>query len=96
MKHLKALNKYFWKYRVRLGIGGLFIIISNYFGVLSPQVTGFVIDHVQKNLPGYQPKKHPPDYDMLVQRFGNWIGVNYSGNINVGKVVIICGITILI
>ena len=36
MKHLKALKKYFWKYRVRLGIGSLFIIISNYFGVLSP------------------------------------------------------------
>ena len=96
MKHLRALNKYFWKYRVRLGIGALFIIISNYFGVLFPQVTGFVIDHVQKNLPGYQPRKNQPNYDLLVQRFGNWIEQNYSASTQVNKVVIICGITILI
>lgn len=96
MKHLKALNKYFWKYRVRLGIGALFIIISNYFGVLSPQVTGFVINHVQKNLPGYQPQKIQPDYDVLVQRFDNWIEQNYSAGSQVGQVVIFCGITILL
>lgn len=96
MKHLRALNKYFWKYRVRLGIGALFIIISNYFGVLFPQVTGFVIDHVQKNLPGYQPRKNQPNYDLLVQRFGNWIEQNFSGSAQVNKVVIISGITILI
>ena len=46
MKQLKALNKYFWKYRIRLGIGALFIIVSNYFAVLVPQVTRFIIDHV--------------------------------------------------
>jgi ATP-binding cassette, subfamily B, multidrug efflux pump len=96
LKHLRALNKYFWKYRVRLGIGALFIIISNYFGVLFPQVTGFVIDHVQKNLPGYQPRKNQPNYDLLVQRFGTWIEQNFSGSAQVNKVVIICGITILV
>ena len=71
MKQLKALNKYFWKYRVRLGIGILFVSLSNYFNVLSPQVTGFVIDFVQKSLrlPGYQPKKMEPDYDVLVDKF---------------------------
>ena len=74
----------------------MFIIISNYFGVLFPQVTGFVIDHVQKNLPGYQPRKNQPNYDLLVQRFGNWIEQNFSGSTQVNKVVIISGITILI
>lgn len=74
----------------------MFIIISNYFGVLFPQVTGFVIDHVQKNLPGYQPRKNQPNYDLLVQRFGNWIEQNFSGSAQVNKVVIISGITILI
>lgn len=96
MKHLRALNKYFWKYRVRLGIGALFVIISNYFGVLSPQVTGFVIDHVQKNLPGYQPPKRTPDYDILVERFGTWIGQNFAASSQVAQVVIFCGITILL
>jgi ATP-binding cassette subfamily B protein len=97
LKHLKALNKYFWKYRVRLGIGAAFIIISNYFGVLSPQVTGFIIDYVQRNLPDYQAKKHPPDYAAAVKKYGAWIESKYPPVDDTSKieVVIICGITIL-
>ncbi len=52
MKHLSYLNKYFWKYRWRLLLGTLFIFISNYFAVLAPQVTGYIIDKVQANLTG--------------------------------------------
>ncbi|MFI5133549.1 MAG: ABC transporter transmembrane domain-containing protein, partial [Chitinophagales bacterium] len=95
MKHLKALNKYFWKYRVRLSVGILFVFLSNYFNVLSPQVTGFVIDFVQKSLhlAGYQPKKTPANYDVVVQKFIHKIeGADYS----VAKVVALCGITILV
>ncbi|MFI5187547.1 MAG: ABC transporter ATP-binding protein [Chitinophagales bacterium] len=91
MKHLKALKKYFWKYRVRLGIGILFIIISNYFGILSPQVTGFVIDFVQQHLPGNHPKSLSSNYDILVKKFIDWVDGLKSGN-----VVAICGITILV
>ncbi len=47
MKHLFYLNKYFWKYRWRLLLGIFFIFISNYFAVLAPQVTGYIIDKVQ-------------------------------------------------
>ena len=68
MKHLRALNKYFWKYRVRFGIGILFIIISNYFGVLSPQVTGFVIEFVQQQLQGLPQKSTSHNYDVLVEK----------------------------
>jgi ATP-binding cassette subfamily B protein len=96
MKQLKALNKYFWKYRVRLGIGALFIIISNYFAVLAPQVTGFIIDYVQRNFEGYHGKKHQTDYDLLVQQFINTIDRSLSGKANLSEVVILCGITILI
>jgi ATP-binding cassette subfamily B protein len=79
LKHLKALNKYFWKYRVRLSIGVFFIIISNYFGVLAPQITGFIIDFVQRSLPGYIPKAKQPSYDIAVQGFINWIeGLDYK------------------
>lgn len=52
MKHLFYLNKYFWKYRWRLLLGILFIFISNYFAVLAPQVTGYIIDKVQISLTG--------------------------------------------
>ncbi len=94
MKHLKALNKYFWKYRIRLGIGVVFVFLSNYFNVLTPQVTGFVIDFVQKtlDLPGYRPPARDPDYDTLVNKFINSV----QGIDSVSKVVALCGITILL
>ncbi|MBS1915777.1 MAG: ABC transporter ATP-binding protein [Bacteroidetes bacterium] len=50
MKHLRAVNKYFWKYRWRFLLGIIFIILSNYFRILSPQVTGYVVNSVEKEL----------------------------------------------
>jgi len=95
MKHLRAVYQYFWKYRIRLGVGILFVFLSNYFNVLSPQVTGFVIDFVQRalELPGYHQRKSTPDYDPLVSKFIERIE---SSDYNVAKVVALCGITILI
>ena len=95
MNQLRSLNKYFWKYRTRLGMGIVFVTLSNYFNVLSPQVTGFVIDFVQRslNLPGYKLPSRPPAYDGLVNNFIQKVeGQQYS----LGKVVAICGVTILI
>jgi len=102
MKHLRALNKYFWKYRVRLGIGALFIIISNYFAVLAPQVTSFIIDHVQKSIDDTRgvittvTEKQGREYDVLVIGFIDWIKKNFYQDSDLSKVVIICGITILL
>ena len=95
MKHLRAVYQYFWKYRIRLGVGILFVFLSNYFNVLSPQVTGFVIDFVQRSLelPGYHQRKSTPDYDPLVSKFIERIE---SSEYNVAKVVALCGITILV
>ncbi len=93
MKHLKAINKYFWKYRIRLGIGVVFVFFSNYFNVLSPQVTGFVIDFVQQLFPGYQAPANPPRYDALVNEITGWINGEGYGWV---KVVALCGITILV
>ncbi|HEX5668602.1 MAG TPA: ABC transporter transmembrane domain-containing protein, partial [Chitinophagaceae bacterium] len=50
MNHLKPLNKYFWKYRWRVLLGVVFIIVSNYFGILAPQVTGYVVDKVSDRI----------------------------------------------
>ena len=102
MKHLRALNKYFWKYRVRLGVGALFIIVSNYFAVLAPQVTSFIIDFVQRSLDAANNVVSPGvdesgrQYDLLVLKFINWIETSFSGNTEVAKVVILCGIVILL
>ncbi len=96
MKQLKSLNKYFWKYRVRLGIGTLFIIISNYFAVLVPQVTRFIIDFVQKNFEKNNSVTIDRDYDGLVLKFIRWVQNKYPLQTDVFKIVILCGVTILI
>jgi len=95
IKHLKSVYKYFWKYRIRLGAGVLFVFLSNYFNVLTPQVTGFIIDFVQRslNLPGYKPKTVEPDYDALVDTFINRVETSQFTD---GQVVIFCGIVILL
>jgi len=93
LKHLKALNKYFWKYRFRFGIGIFFIIISNYFGVLSPQVTGFVVDYVQQSLSGKTSVTSEKKYDVLVNVFVDKVA---NASFTVGNVVALCGITILV
>jgi ATP-binding cassette subfamily B protein len=50
LKHLKAVNKYLWKYRWRFLLGLVFIILSNYFRILTPQITGYVVNSVDKEL----------------------------------------------
>jgi ATP-binding cassette subfamily B multidrug efflux pump len=53
MKELASLNKYFHKYRWRLTIGILFVIASNYFSVLQPQVVRYALDMVYENIELY-------------------------------------------
>jgi len=94
VKHLKTLKKYFWKYRLRLGVGIVFVFFSNYFNVLAPQVTGFVIDYVQRKTASPEnvvAAKHN-NYDRLVVTLTEWI--EQPGNSWI-KVVALCGLTIL-
>ncbi len=94
MKHLKALNKYFWKYKARLAVGIFFIILSNYFNVLQPQIMGYIIDFVQRNLPGYNPgTRKLPSYDIAVQKM---ISLIEGMKVTSIQVVVICGIVILV
>ena len=46
MGDLKYLNRFFWKYRLRMALGIVFICISNYFQVLQPQVIREALDLV--------------------------------------------------
>jgi len=93
LKHLKALNKYFWKYKLRLGIGILFIVVSNYFGVLAPQVTGFIIDFVQKALDPTHQSSRRTSYDLLVQLFIRRVE---SSDWRLSSIVALCGTVILL
>jgi ATP-binding cassette subfamily B protein len=68
MKHLRALNKYLWRYRFRFILGIIFIILSNYFAILAPQITGFIFDMLQQRL-GEPIKPNPGSFDPLVRVF---------------------------
>lgn len=101
MKHLRAVNKYFRKYKWRFLLGILFVIISNYFGILAPQVTGYVMDKVQvtiSTLTGEHtgvPDKITKEYDPLVKVFINEVEQHIQQH-DFAWLVMICGITLLV
>jgi ATP-binding cassette subfamily B protein len=95
MKALASLLPFAWKYRLYL-VGGLFFVfVSNYFNVLTPQLTSFVIDHVQRTLrlPGYEASLIEPSYNGLVQLLSAEI-LNYGNSLS--GVVALCGLTLLV
>jgi ATP-binding cassette subfamily B multidrug efflux pump len=95
MKDLKALLPYAWRYRTYLFSGFLFVFLSNYFNVLSPQLTSFVIDHVQRvlQLPGYKEAPTRPMYNWLVDAIITGIQKNTH---QLTGVVALCGLTLLV
>ncbi|HEY6900837.1 MAG TPA: ABC transporter ATP-binding protein [Puia sp.] len=101
MKHLKAVNKYFWKYRWRFLLGLLFVILSNYFRILTPQVTGYVVNSVEKELikaPAAS-SRDTANYDILVRKFIRVLDSDHSTldrKAIFNRKVIICGVTLLV
>ncbi|HEY0678319.1 MAG TPA: ABC transporter ATP-binding protein [Chitinophagaceae bacterium] len=104
MKHLKVLNKYFWKYRYRFLLGILFIILSNYFRILAPQLTGFVVDEMEielvrnTNQESYADKQSKAEvkhsrYDVLVKEMIDAVQAN---ELTFGQKVLWSGIVILL
>lgn len=91
MKQLSAVNKYFWKYRKRLFIGILFVIASNYFGVLAPEITGYVVNMVQQHLPGAKVGHSKESYNTVVDFFVGWVE-----KLDFANLVLICSLTILV
>lgn len=49
MKALKTLNPYFWKHKILLFWGFLFIIASNFFNIFKVQFIGKSVDEISKN-----------------------------------------------
>jgi ATP-binding cassette, subfamily B, multidrug efflux pump len=50
MTQLSTLNKYFWKYRRMFVLGIVFVILTNYFRILAPQITGYVVNTVVQTI----------------------------------------------
>ena len=92
MKDLKSLNPYFWKYRWRLFLGILFILISNYFGVLAPQMTGFVVDQVSQKINPSTVNDNRVFFDPLVKVF---VDAVQALNISFSQLVMLSGFTLL-
>ena len=94
MKHLSALNRFFWKYRWRLILGIIFVILTNYFKILAPQLTGYVVDVVVKNV-GHNvtalTSKHIEQNDVIVQ-----VIINNLEKRSFQQKVLWSGITLLI
>lgn len=53
MKHLRFLNKYFYKYKWRIVPGVFFVIMSNIFGVIPAQVIGHAFNLITENIQIY-------------------------------------------
>jgi ATP-binding cassette subfamily B protein len=72
MKHLSSLNKYFWKYRWHFILGFVFVVLTNYFRILSPQLTGYVVNTVVQSIKSTgihdtDVKKSEKNYDFAVR-----------------------------
>ena len=50
MTQLSTLNHYFFKYKWHFFLGLLFVILTNYFRILSPQLTGYVVNTVVQSI----------------------------------------------
>ena len=73
MKYLSSLNHFFWKYRLRFLLGIIFIVLSNYFRILSPQLTGYVVNTVVQKVDATTAAKTikqaaPKGYDFFVYK----------------------------
>lgn len=71
MKELAYLNKYFYKYRWGLIPGVIFVIISNYFGILPAKVIREAFDLVKENIDLYRLYAGFDRQDLIYQVFGS-------------------------
>lgn len=69
MKALKTLNPYFWKHRVLLFWGFLFIILSNFFTIYKVQFVGQTINIIEGN---YDNLKLSKEASLIDNVKANW------------------------
>src|SRR5450759_5957149 len=94
MKHLASLNKYFWKYRWLFLLGIIFIILSNYFRILSPQVTKYVLNTVEHSLKkeNTATSNTTVNYDPLVKK----LFIQNLAASSLKSKIFVCGIILLV
>jgi ATP-binding cassette, subfamily B, multidrug efflux pump len=86
MKQLAALNHFFWKYKNRFFLGILFVVLTNYFRILAPQFTGYVVNTVvHKADDGFRQN------DVIVEKI-----IQLLQGETTGSKIVWCGIILLI
>jgi ATP-binding cassette, subfamily B, multidrug efflux pump len=97
MKHLSSLNKYFWKYKWHFFLGFFFVVLTNYFRILSPQLTGYVvntvvhtIDKTYSNLSKNGLNADEKNYDFVVKKVITYFNAYPS------KKILFAGITLFV
>ncbi len=71
MKELAYLNKYFYKYKWRLIPGVIFVVLSNYFGILPAKVIREAFDLVKENIDLYRLYNGFERQELIYQVFGS-------------------------
>jgi ATP-binding cassette subfamily B protein len=92
VRELAALNVFFWKYRFRFFTGILLVIATNYLAVLSPQITGYVVNLVQSKLPGGKPATNI-NHDLIVSFISQ---LSAKNQFNFASLITFCSVTILL
>jgi len=73
MVHLSILNKYFRKYKWLFLLGILFVLLTNYFRILYPQFTGYIVNTVVSSIKNdsstSQPTSGYHEYNFVVRYF---------------------------
>jgi len=71
-------------------MGIAFVILTNYFRILSPQLTGYVVNSVVNGIQGISAPKENSNYDLLVQKIiYSFKDLPYSGKISAAALIII-------
>ena len=94
MKYLSSLNHFFWKYKLRLLLGVSFIVLSNYFRILSPQLTGYVVNTIVQKVDvatNHSPAKTSKEYDFVVHKIITALEAQ-----SFSEKFLWCGITLLV
>ena len=73
MNPLSHLNRYFFKYRLRFFLGILFVIISNLFGVLPPQIIRYSVDLIAESIQVFKLYEHSSFTEALFSQFTGYL-----------------------
>jgi len=97
MKQLSTLNRYFFKYKWHLLLGLVFVVLTNYFRILSPQITGYVVNTVVHTVKAANEmdaeamlQKDISNYDVIVK----WVIMQFEAS--TANKILFAGLTLLV